>query len=515
MTKPSITLCFLLGFILFTFNAIAATVWELDDAASQAYTAKDYKTAFKNWSSAAAQGDAEAQDRLGFLYSNGQGMPQDYKEAAKWYSKAAEQGNTDALYALGEMYSDGKGVPQDDAKAFTLYRKLAEKGDMFAQLAIGYAYIGGIGVKQDYSQAMVWFNKSAAQGNASAQYEIADMYDNGKGVPKDHAQAVTWYRKSAEKGDAEAQYDLALAYLDGSGVPQDYVQAVKWFREAAYLPYPRAEVALGTLYFAGEGVQQDFIVGYALFNMAASSAKDSIVLSTAAQLRSKIMNSMTPAQVEAGQALTREMQRVGIAKAMDAYLNSDTQLVQSNSDMHASPTQPNNSQNEDYYLKQVLGPNGHIDKALHDQFWQQFNGESEHDVTLAINWFKGSILVAQEFEKELWKSALLSYNVHQVVKTERLIQLEKEVPEMAKKSLPWPPGTPQYTEALASFNSGWTSTIEDAKRLLDAAAKHKPFIAVNGEVRQIDKHTIEQASSSINASVTRLTKLLDRNWNDN
>jgi len=134
---------------------------------------------------------------------------------------------------------------------------------------------------------------------------------------------------------------------------------------------------------------------------------------------------------------------------------------------------------------------------------------------LAINWIKGSILVTQEYEKELWNSALLSYNNHQVIKTERLIELEKEVPEMAKKSLPWPPGSPQYTETLANFNSGWTNSMEDAKRLLDAAANHKPLIGINGQVRQIDEQTIEQASSSINASITRLNKLLDKHWNGN
>ena len=41
----------------------------------------------------AEQGDAEAQLRLGIMYSKGKGVPQDYKEAAKWFRKAADQGN--------------------------------------------------------------------------------------------------------------------------------------------------------------------------------------------------------------------------------------------------------------------------------------------------------------------------------------------------------------------------------------------------------------------------------------
>jgi len=43
----------------------------------------------------AERGDAEAQDILGNMYYNGQGVPQDYKEAARWYRKAAEQGDAE------------------------------------------------------------------------------------------------------------------------------------------------------------------------------------------------------------------------------------------------------------------------------------------------------------------------------------------------------------------------------------------------------------------------------------
>jgi len=37
------------------------------------------------------RGDALAQNNLGVMYENGQGVPQDYKEAVKWYTKAAEE----------------------------------------------------------------------------------------------------------------------------------------------------------------------------------------------------------------------------------------------------------------------------------------------------------------------------------------------------------------------------------------------------------------------------------------
>lgn len=40
----------------------------------------------------AAQGDANAQNNLGVLYFEGQGVPQDYAKARQWFEKAVTQG---------------------------------------------------------------------------------------------------------------------------------------------------------------------------------------------------------------------------------------------------------------------------------------------------------------------------------------------------------------------------------------------------------------------------------------
>ncbi len=41
---------------------------------------------------AAEQGEAVAQNNLGVVYSNGEGVPVDYVEAIKWYRKSVEKG---------------------------------------------------------------------------------------------------------------------------------------------------------------------------------------------------------------------------------------------------------------------------------------------------------------------------------------------------------------------------------------------------------------------------------------
>ncbi|MEE8152836.1 MAG: tetratricopeptide repeat protein [candidate division NC10 bacterium] len=80
-----------------------------------------------------SQGQADAQFRLGFMYYDGQGVPQNYAEAVNWYRMAASQGQADAQLGLGIMYHNGQVVPQD------------------------------------YVQAHLWFNLAAAQGNEDAR----------------------------------------------------------------------------------------------------------------------------------------------------------------------------------------------------------------------------------------------------------------------------------------------------------------------------------------------------------
>lgn len=61
------------------------------------------KEATERIQKAAEQGDADAQFKLGLLYSDGQGVPQDYTKAAEWFGKAAEQGHSEAKNSLEKL----------------------------------------------------------------------------------------------------------------------------------------------------------------------------------------------------------------------------------------------------------------------------------------------------------------------------------------------------------------------------------------------------------------------------
>lgn len=171
----------------------------------------------------------------------------------------------------------------------------------------------------DYATAIKEWRPLAEAGDASAQYNLGVMYETGRGVPQDDQEAVKWYRKAAEQGDASAQHNLGLMYDNGQGVPQDYREALKWYRKAAEQGNAGAQNNLGVMYANGRGVPQDKVLAYALYNL--SAAADASKDNKAPRNRENIASEMSRAEIEAGQALTRELARPGnFANALDAYL---------------------------------------------------------------------------------------------------------------------------------------------------------------------------------------------------
>ncbi len=85
---------------------------------------------------AAARGNAEAQYKLGLMYSRGVGVGIDDAEALKWYSLAAAQGHAKAQYNLGMMYYFGKGVPRDRVAAYRWVLISAAGGEPVAREAM-------------------------------------------------------------------------------------------------------------------------------------------------------------------------------------------------------------------------------------------------------------------------------------------------------------------------------------------------------------------------------------------
>ena len=179
--------------LLLTVTVALPAAAQTYEEAFAAYQRGDYAAAYRGFRRHAEQGDARAQNNLGYMYSNAKGIPQDYAEAIRWYRQAANQGHAQAQDNLGLMYAKGKGL------------------------------------RQDYRAAVRWFRRAAGQGHAAAQYTLGHMYRNGKGVPRNYVEAVRWYRRAAEQGFAIAQANLGVMYENGAGALRNLVQAHKWY----------------------------------------------------------------------------------------------------------------------------------------------------------------------------------------------------------------------------------------------------------------------------------------------
>ena len=211
---------------------------ELLQKGAAAFEAKDYEIAVKYFTSAAKQGNAEAQFMLGYCYKAGIGVEANGAEAEKWFHKAAEQGDQSAAKLL-EVPKLLKAIEDNDENTIReiqetwlkdAARKATEENDRMSQLGLAVSQEN----KGNMSEAIKWYRKAAENGDHLAQYRLGNFYDKGEGgVQQDKAEAVKWFRMGAEQNVINCQYVLGLHYENGDGVDKDMDEAVKWYRKAA------------------------------------------------------------------------------------------------------------------------------------------------------------------------------------------------------------------------------------------------------------------------------------------
>ena len=90
-------------------------------------------------------------------------MTEKYRLYVRALTTKAEQGDAEAQNSLGVMYENGNGVVQDDVEAVCWYRLAAAQGYASAQNNLGFMYDHGLGVEQDYVEAKRWFRLADEQ----------------------------------------------------------------------------------------------------------------------------------------------------------------------------------------------------------------------------------------------------------------------------------------------------------------------------------------------------------------
>ncbi len=105
--------------------ALAAPAWAGFDEGVAAFDRGDYETALREFRPLAEQGNADAQNALGWMYYIGGGVLQDYVQAHMWYNLAAAQG--DKAAAKNRDIVATKMTPDDVSKAQRMAREWLSK----------------------------------------------------------------------------------------------------------------------------------------------------------------------------------------------------------------------------------------------------------------------------------------------------------------------------------------------------------------------------------------------------
>ena len=74
---------------------------------------KDLEESTKWYRIAAEQGDARAQNNLGFAYLYGEGVLKNLKESFKWFKKSADQGHPEGKANMGAFLKEYPEILKD------------------------------------------------------------------------------------------------------------------------------------------------------------------------------------------------------------------------------------------------------------------------------------------------------------------------------------------------------------------------------------------------------------------
>lgn len=162
----------------------------------------------------AARGRADAVATLGWMYETGKGVAEDSAKAASLYRSAAAQGDAFGQWRMGVMIDEGR-IAGSHAEAVALFREAAAKKSPGALASLGVMYATGRGVERDYEASMRYYQAAARRGSAHGLQGIGVLYANGQGVGRNMNEALAHWLVAAAAGDEEAM-KLLMQYMPAS-----------------------------------------------------------------------------------------------------------------------------------------------------------------------------------------------------------------------------------------------------------------------------------------------------------
>ena len=110
-----------------------------------------------------------------YAYMGENNISQNYELAATHFRIAADQGLADAQNYLGAMNENGQGMAIDHEQAIAWYRKAALQGHIRAQANLGFAIGTNNADENKQNEALAWLSIASQQGDVSAEKGLIEI----------------------------------------------------------------------------------------------------------------------------------------------------------------------------------------------------------------------------------------------------------------------------------------------------------------------------------------------------
>ncbi|WP_445946301.1 hypothetical protein [Shewanella sp.] len=157
---------------------------------------------------------------------------------------------------------------------------------------------------------------------------------------------------------------------------------------------------------------------------------------------------------------------------------------------------------------------GEVSHAQHSTFWSSLNKESQADAAAFLHSVKGTTLIGQQVQLEVWKSAKASFENQSVTRTDELLALNESLMDSFKSNLQWPEGSANYKAAVSEFEMGIARSAKSTDMILQTAAAGGAITLPDGRELPLNKDNIELIIANISNIFIALNKLFNPKWID-
>ena len=170
------------------------------------------------------------------------------------------------------------------------------------------------------------------------------------------------------------------------------------------------------------------------------------------------------------------------------------------------------TQNQMFIIQQTLNVDqGKVTKQMHTDFWKDVPNKDD-----VVKFMETTGLMAKitrdgmQYQMELWKSALISYQNNQVFKSDDYLKIREVMKDFINRVSK---NIPDVNERAQVVNQMKTSMI-NSDNLLKSASTRTAMQSVQGPIIELSEERISFVISNIEKSFSRIDKLLQVEWKD-